>query len=98
MIIIQFDQTEIKAFESIFDKDSYDPNYVTSKQLGGAEIFLQVILTVTSVVSPYIIEFFKDQKKKKKQIKVIKEGVELTFESEDALQKYLDSIKSKDDK
>jgi hypothetical protein len=97
MLILQFEQSETAAFETFFDKSTYDPNYVASKKLDGGEVLLQVILTAVSVASPFIIQFFIDQKKKNKKIKIIKKGVEITFESEEDLKDYLKKLESEHD-
>lgn len=95
MITLQFDQSELEAFQSIFESNSYDSNYIASKKMDGGEVFLQIALTATSIASPFIIQFFIDQKEKGKKIKLIKKGVEMAFDSEKDLKKYLDSLKSK---
>lgn len=95
MLTLQFDQSELGNFQSLFDSDTYDPNYIASKKMDGGEVFLQIALTAVSIASPFIIQFFIDQKKKEKKIKLIKKGVEMTFDTEKDLKKYLDSLKSK---
>lgn len=92
MIILQFEKNERQAFESIFATGSYDSNYISSKKIAGDEVVLQVVLTTVSIVSPFVIQFFINQRKKGKSIKLIKQGIEMTFESEEDLQKYLDSL------
>ncbi|KRT14721.1 hypothetical protein ASU31_17610 [Pedobacter ginsenosidimutans] len=95
MLTLQFDQSELATFQSLFESDTYDPNYIASKKMDGGEVFLQIALTAVSIASPFIIQFFLDQKKKEKKIKLIKKGVEMTFETEQDLKKYLNSLKSK---
>ncbi len=92
MIILQFEKGEKKDFEKIFNGNVENLAFLETKKLAGDEIFLQSILTAVSVASPFIIQFFLDQKKKNKEIKIIRKGVEMTFKSETDLKKYLKKL------
>jgi hypothetical protein len=98
MIILQFERGEKESFEKFFKGNVDDINFLETKKLGGDEILLQSILTVVSVASPFIIQFFLDQHKKNKEIKIIRKGVEMTFKSESDLKKYLKKFSAEDDK
>lgn len=92
MILIQFEKEEQSCFESTFHDEVYEKDFIKSKKLGGEEILFQAIITVVSIASPYIIDFFRKQHKKDKSIVIIKKGVKLVFDNEDELKKYLDKL------
>ena len=92
MIFIQFEKEEQSCFENTFHDEVYEKEFIESKKLGGEDILLQAIITVVSIASPYIIEFFRKQQKKNKSIVIIKKGVKLVFDNEGELKKYLDNL------
>lgn len=88
MIVIEFEQTELNSFNECFENTN-NKDIVTTKKLNGDEILFQSILTISGAVIPFIIQFFLNQRKKNKKIKIIKKGIEFTFDSEKDLKKFL---------
>lgn len=89
MIILELNEDELNLFKEQTINSKLNFEVIQSKKLGGDEIIFQLILTTISVASPYIIDFFKSQKKESK-IVLIKDGVKYIFEKEDDLKKFLE--------
>lgn len=88
MVVIEFEQNELSSFKECFENTN-DKDIVTTKKLNGDEILFQSILVISGAIIPFIIQFFINQKKKNKKIKIIKKGIEFTFDSEKDLKKFL---------
>lgn len=96
MIIIQFEKREKESFLESFKETSDSHDFIESKKLAGDEVILQVAITAVSISAPFIIQFFINQRKKNKKITIIKKGVQLTFDTDDDLKKYLKEYTSEE--
>lgn len=98
MIILQLTNEEKINFIELYIKDSFEYEIIESKKLGGDEIVFQIIITAVSIASPYIIDYFKNSKKKNDYITLIQNGVKIMFKEEKELIKFLKkNSKSKND-
>ncbi len=95
-IVIEFEQSELDSFNTIIDPEVSEKLMYTSKKLNGDEILLQSILTLSGAIIPFIIQFFINQKKKGKKIKIIRKGVEMIFDNEKEFKKFLNDYLEND--
>lgn len=92
MILIELNQKEKDKLELLLSSNSIEYEVIQSKKLGGGEIIFQIIITAVSIASPYVIDFFKSKDGKFDRITIVKDGIRMSFENEEDLKEYLDSI------